>query len=318
MLPAPDVYIVVSPPMLLGMAAAMVSVIKRKPFIYHVQDLQPDAALRLGMLKPGKLTSLLFAIQRFTFGRAARISSISKRMCDILESHGASASKIIYFPNWFDDDKAKLPPAPGAWKQRFGIEEFRRIVSYAGNFGAKQGLETVIEAAAKLQQTRPEVLFVLAGDGADGDHVRDLSAERKLNNILFQGVLPPGDHASLIIDSELCLIPQKPGSAVAFLPSKLLKILALGRPVVINSDRDSALHDALLEGRFGLAAAPGDAGDLARAILKLLDDVELRRECGECGKRYIGQFGRQAVLSRFELDVEGAVTNPATHAQRIK
>ena len=40
----PDVYVVVSPPLLLGVAAWMVSTVKGAPFVFHVQDLQPDAA----------------------------------------------------------------------------------------------------------------------------------------------------------------------------------------------------------------------------------------------------------------------------------
>ena len=52
-LPRPDVFVVVSPPLALGAAAWMMGAIKRAPFIFHVQDLQPDAALKLGMLQAG-------------------------------------------------------------------------------------------------------------------------------------------------------------------------------------------------------------------------------------------------------------------------
>ena len=50
-LPRAEIMVVVSPPLLLGAAAAWLGRIKRTPFVFHVQDLQPDAAVGLGMLK---------------------------------------------------------------------------------------------------------------------------------------------------------------------------------------------------------------------------------------------------------------------------
>ena len=53
-LPRPDVFVVVSPPLLLGLAAWIAGIVKNSPFVFHVQDLQPDAAVGLGMLLPGE------------------------------------------------------------------------------------------------------------------------------------------------------------------------------------------------------------------------------------------------------------------------
>src|SRR5436190_11857885 len=58
-LPAPDAYVVISPPLLLGAAAWLLGKIKRRPFLFHVQDLQPDAAAGLGMLRDGALVRAL-------------------------------------------------------------------------------------------------------------------------------------------------------------------------------------------------------------------------------------------------------------------
>ena len=59
LLPKFDVAVVVSPPLLLGAAATALARIKRARFVFHVQDLQPDAAVGLGMLKPNAFTRTL-------------------------------------------------------------------------------------------------------------------------------------------------------------------------------------------------------------------------------------------------------------------
>lgn len=56
-------YIVVSPPLLLGLAAWIVSILKGAPYIFHVQDLQPDAAVALGMVNSGTFTRALYWLE---------------------------------------------------------------------------------------------------------------------------------------------------------------------------------------------------------------------------------------------------------------
>ncbi len=87
-LPRPDVLVVVSPPLALGAAAWKMSWLKRAPFVFHVQDLQPDAALKLGMLKQGWFTRALLWLEAFAYKKAARVSSITRGMLDVFRSKG--------------------------------------------------------------------------------------------------------------------------------------------------------------------------------------------------------------------------------------
>src|SRR5262249_10378750 len=79
-LPKPDVIIVVSPPLLLGFAAWLLGCFKRTHFVFHVQDLQPDAAVGIGMVKKGLFTKALYMLEAFAYRKAARVSGISAGM----------------------------------------------------------------------------------------------------------------------------------------------------------------------------------------------------------------------------------------------
>lgn len=105
--PRADLYLVISPPLLLGPLAWLLSRLKRSRFVFHVQDLQPDAALALGMMKPGAMTRVLTQAARFSYHQAGMVSGISRSMIEVFTRNGVPAERQYLFPNWV----AVEPPA---------------------------------------------------------------------------------------------------------------------------------------------------------------------------------------------------------------
>lgn len=101
-LPRADLYIVVSPPLLLGPLAGLASLLKRSRYVFHVQDLQPDAAVALGMLKKGWGTTALHATASLAYGKAALVSGISSAMIEAFAEKGVPAERRYLFPNWVE------------------------------------------------------------------------------------------------------------------------------------------------------------------------------------------------------------------------
>lgn len=294
-LPAADVYIVVSPPLLLGFAAWLLCLLKNRPVVFHVQDLQPDAAAGLLMLKQGLFLKLLYALEKFAYQKAKLVSAISPEMCSLIEAKGVPKDKIVLFPNWVHGDSSGN--ASGAWKAKMGIDSKTALVSYAGNMGVKQGLPIILQAA-KLLGDKP-IAFVLAGNGADLDALQKLKAENALGNVLLLDVLPESEHTQFLEDSDICLIPQKKGAATAFLPSKLLKMLALGRPILAITQGEGALAAAVAEGEFGMRVEPDDVQALADAVMTLIADQGKRSQMSLKGKQYVKRFSGEVVLGNF-------------------
>ncbi len=297
-LPAADIYVVISPPLLLGLAARILCLVKGRRYVFHVQDLQPDAALSLGMLKGKLLSKILLWLEKTAYEGAAFVSAISRSMCKIIVAKGIDRGKVVFFPNWIDRGSSTALPAYGSWKAMHGIDLSTPLVSYAGNLGVKQGLDTLIEAA-KLVEEKKEVAFVIAGDGANKSELVKLSDNLGLKNMIFLDVMPQAEHTALLVDSTLCVIPQKLGAASAFLPSKLLNILALGKPVVTNCDPQSALAEAVADGGFGETVAAGSVSAMALAIIDLAFDSDKAKRLGEAGRSYVAQFEKTTVLSEF-------------------
>lgn len=283
LLPSPDLFVVVSPPLPLGFAAWIASVIKGAPFIFHVQDLQPDAAVGLGMVKRGLLTRILYWLESFAYARAARVSGISQGMLNKFREKGVPESKLVYFPNGVE-----LPielPAPGAFRRRHDIPANAMLAMYSGNLGVKQGLEVLVEAARLLQEwedappadlgfagcARP-VKIVIAGDGARRVHLSELIQKYGLENVLLLPLQQEEAYREMLADADCSVITQQEGTGSFFFPSKLLTSLAVGKPVVTVADESSELAQATRSGRFGINVLPNQPEALARAIYSLADD----------------------------------------------
>ena len=291
-----EVYVIPSPPLLLGMAAWLATRIKRAPFVFHVQDLQPDAAVGLGMLRTGWFTRALYWLEAFAYKKATRVSGISDEIVNAFRRKGVPEEKLILFPNGVE--MPEEIPAAGTFRNRFnfGTDEFLAI--YAGNLGVKQGLYMLLDVAEKLRG-EPRIRLVLCGDGAERSSLEKAVKERNLANVSMLPLQFGRDYQELLVDADVSLITQQSGSGNAFFPSKLLVTLAHKSPVVTVADEESALAKAVNQGRFGINVLPGGVDPLAQTFRDLASDRQRLREWGENGRRYVQRFDRRALQTEF-------------------
>ena len=300
-LPRPDVFVVVSPPLALGAAAWKMSWLKRAPFVFHVQDLQPDAALKLGMLRQGWFTSALLWLEAFAYAKAARVSSITRGMLDVFRSKGVPEEKLVYFPNAIALRDAPPPPARGGFRARNGFDADEFIAVYAGNLGVKQGLDVLIEAARLITDKRVRV--VICGAGAQRDVLGARVRELGLPNVTMLPLQEGEDYRSLLADVDVCFITQQAGAGNSFFPSKLLGLLAQGKPVIIVADPESELARSVGEGHYGLTLPPGQPAELARVLDSLAADPQRLAAYSAAGQQYVQQWEKTAVMENFEREL---------------
>lgn len=297
-LPRPDVYFVVSPPLVLGVAARFVALLKGVPFLFHVQDLQPDAAVGLGMLRAGCFTRALYGLEAFAYKHATRVSGISEEILDAFRRKGVPENKLILYPNSVAIPvEADLPPR-GQFRRKHGFSAEEFLAIYAGNLGVKQGLEILLEAA-ELLSTNPQIRIVLCGDGAERVALEERVRTRQLSNVAMLPLQFGRDYQELLVDADVSFITQQTGSGNAFFPSKILVTLAHLGPVVTVADEGSALSRAVADGGFGVNVPPGQPQRLAEILRELAQERERLRQWGRAGRAYVERFERNRVQEKF-------------------
>ncbi len=300
----PDVFVVVSPPLLLGAAAWLAGMIKRARYVFHVQDMQPDAAVGLGMLRAGWFTRALYALEALAYRHAARVSGITRGMLETFRNKGVPESKLIYFPNAIAlQDETQRPRGRFREKHGFAGDDFLAV--YAGNLGVKQGLDILLDAARLL--TNPRIRIVICGDGAQRDALAQRIGELQLPNVRMLPLQAGENYSALLVDADLCFITQQAGSGTLFFPSKLLGLLAFSKPVVTVASAQGELALSVSEGGFGVNVEPGHPAELAKLLDDLAADPERLRRFGTAGRAYVQQFEKSNVFSAFARELDAVV-----------
>ncbi len=305
----PEVIMLVEPTIFCAPAVLLAARMSGAKTWLHIQDFEVEASLRLGVL-PGflrLLASPLLAMDRWFTRRFDRVSTISRGMENHLAAGGVQAGKIVSFPNWVDTERLRPDPAAGAaFRERLSLPEGVFTVLYSGNMGRKQGLEVLLEAARELR-TEKDILFLLAGAGAERDSLEARAAAMALDNVRFLPLVPEGEAAAFFSAADLHVVVQRRGAADLVMPSKLAGILSVGGRALVTADPDTELGRLAREnpGLFDLVP-PEDASALARAVR----DAVPRRTPGfhAPARRYVeGHFSAPTVLGALERELESLV-----------
>jgi colanic acid biosynthesis glycosyl transferase WcaI len=198
-----------------------------------------------------------------------------------LVAKGLPPEKCILFPNWVKIDQIYPMKDTNPLRTSLGVPERVQIALYAGNLGHKQGLETVVEAARRLQD-RPNLLFIICGDGVAREDLEDLAIG--LNNLRFLPIQSAEKLNQLLNLADIHLLPQKAGAADLVMLSKLNGKLANGKPVIAAAFPDTGVGKVV--GQTGVLVPPGDPNAMADAILTLTQSKTKRARLGEKGRAH--------------------------------
>jgi colanic acid biosynthesis glycosyl transferase WcaI len=287
----PDAVIAVSPALLSLVAARLLCAKWRVPLGAVVQDLYSRAMVEVGLLGSGGLSGPVARLEAWALRGAAGIVAIHERFAESMCRNLRVRSELTtVIPNW-----THVQPPRGsraAARQRLGWGN-ETIVLHAGNMGAKQGLEHVIDAAALVDQEAASVRIVLMGDGSQR---RFLEARaRPYSSVEFKDPVPNSEFSDVLSAADILLLHERPGVEEMCVPSKLTSYFAAGRPVLAaTSESSAAAHEVSVSGA-GLVVAPGDPGELLSG-LRAMKSSENLDEMGRRGQTYAREQLDQASL----------------------
>jgi colanic acid biosynthesis glycosyl transferase WcaI len=291
-----DVILAASPPLTIGVAAAIVSGIRRVPFVYNVQEIYPDVAIDLGVLRNPFLIRVARWIETFVYRRARVMTTISERFATRIKAKGIPAAKVKVIPNFANTDEVVPGPKKNAFAVRHGLTD-KFVALYAGNIGLTQDFETILAASEDLP---PDIVFLVVGGGARAAWLRE--EVRKRNSPSMQ-VLPyqdSGDLQDLYALSSIGLVTLQKNADRGTFPSKVYTIMSSGRPCVVISDLGSDAAELVASVGCGLAVSPGDHRALRKAVMDLHDDAAKADAMGQRGREFVvGTHSPRAVAIAY-------------------
>jgi colanic acid biosynthesis glycosyl transferase WcaI len=299
-MPRADVLIASSPPFFPHIAGAAVAAQRRIPLVLELRDLWPDYLVGMGVLRDGFAARRLFALERALLARTARAVVVTESFARRVAEKGVPADRIDVIPNGVDAEQyyaePDAEPPVEAMRPRCGT----KVIGYLGNFGLGQGLEYVLAAAALLRDMRPDIRFVLAGDGPQRRRIEQLVDETQLTNVTLHESIAKTATRAFYNACDICLVPLAPWPVLQqTIPSKIFEVMACERPLIAVLGGEAA--EILERSGGGSVVEPGNPEALAGAIghmLRMPEDEQRTR--GRNARQYVAEhFGRDMLASRY-------------------
>ncbi len=299
----PDAIIVMSPPLILGLAGWLLKLRWRVPLVFNIQDVFPDVAVEVGAITNPSVIAVASWLERFLYRRSDAVTVLSEDLRSNVAAKlaGNRPERVEVIPNFVDTERVHPADRMTDYRAEFGLGD-RIVVMYAGNLGFSQSVELILTAAAALQH-RADVVFVINGSGSNRATLVDQAAG--LTNVVWVPMQPRERLNEVLASGDIHTVLLRRGLARSSVPSKLYSILAAGRPVVASVDRDTEVERTIALADAGLAVDPENGDAFSAAVRQLIDDHDRRVEMGRHGRTWVEQWlSPQGVAIAYERLVE--------------
>ena len=246
--------------------------LKRMPTLFNVQDVFPLDAYYEGILSQTSPVYRVFAaLQAYAYRKATRIVTISEDMKATLQTLGVPEEKLAVVHNWQYQSEPNDEDRETVCKAFYQNGKFN--VVYAGNIGMAQSVETLVRAAAYLQE-EPQIAVTIIGGGAKKKACEAIAAEQGLENVRFADMLPQRYSRYLYENADVSIVTLTKGISRTSLPSKTAACYSAGKPVIYCVEDDCKTVRTMMHANpMVYRCDPDDPKALAEAILKIKADA---------------------------------------------
>jgi colanic acid biosynthesis glycosyl transferase WcaI len=297
---SPDVILSTAPSLPVCIPTTVLALLHGCPVVLNLQDILPDAAVHVGLLKNKFVIRLFSALEKFAYCTATKISVIADGFVDNLLAKGVNPDKIVQIPNWVDVNFIRHEAKENnAFRATHNLDG-KFVVSYSGNIALTQGLETVIKAAALLRDT-PDIIFMIVGEASSLHRLQQECQEYGADNVLLLPFQPREKLPVMLAAADVGLVIQKKNVISFNMPSKIQVLLASGRAIVASVPDNGTAARAIKQSGGGVVVPPEDAQALADSILELYKQPEKVKTLGYNSRKFaVEQYSFEQALNHYE------------------
>lgn len=289
-----DVVLAMTDPPFEGIVGALVALLRRKPFLYHINDLYPDMAVGGAIVEPGLLTRVWEKMHRWALRRAACVMVLGEDMRARIANKGVDGSRIEIVRSGTEIEGVGTP-ALDQEVIRAIRGNFKFVLLHAGNLGFYGAWETLVGGARKLAEDGIGLVFV--GDGAQKAELEAGAAGAA--NVKFLPFFPAEKIPSVLAAGDAHIITVKRGLEGVVVPSKMYGILAAAKPIVALTPWESDV--AMLGERLGFSvwADCDDAEQFAAVTRGMATNEKLVSRMGKAAHEAAPRFERRKELEKL-------------------
>ncbi|PLZ85097.1 colanic acid biosynthesis glycosyltransferase WcaI [Fischerella muscicola CCMEE 5323] len=296
----PDVILATSPSLPVCVPTTVLGWLQNCPVVLNLQDILPEAAIHVGLIKNQLLVKAFTALEKFAYRTATKISVIADGFVENLLNKDVKANKIVQIPNWVDVNFIRpLQRENNSFRADHKLND-KFVVLYSGNIALTQGLETVVKAASKLRHI-PDITFVIVGEAQGLQRLQQECQNCGADNVLLLPFQPREKLPEMLAAADVGLVVQKKNVISFNMPSKIQVLLASGRALVASVPDNGTAARAIKQSGGGVVVPPEDPDALAKAILGLYQHPEKVKALGYNSRQFaVEQYSFDQALNNYE------------------
>lgn len=282
-------------PVFIGIPAVIAKWIRRKPIVFWILDIWPES-LAAGGIKNKQVISFVNGIVKWIYRHCDKLLISSLGFRRKLHAQGVPDEKIIYFPNWCEDDifnkneEYKVPNIPDGFK-----------IMFAGNIGAAQNFENILKVAKRLSHIN-DLKWIIVGDGRYRHKIEEFIEKNNMQDKICLVGRHPIDAMPLFFEkADVMLVSLCDNPAFNLtLPAKVQAYMACKKPIIgmLNGEGKETIEYI----KCGYAADANDVERMCELIVKLKETPqEVLEEMGNRGYQYyLDNFQKKLCMSNLE------------------
>ena len=289
--------VVYSNPPILPWIASWAKVLFGTKLVFVSYDLYPEVATVTNTLRDGNIICrLMHHINRCVYRRADRVVALSTEMREfILKNRSISPECVAVISNWYEDKGPLQRDLTGnAFREK---AEGRFVVSYFGNMGTMQDMDTIL-GAIRLLKNDGSVFFLFAGHGNKMEHLKAIIREEEIRNIAIYDFLHGQSFQDALNISDCAFVSLEKGATGLCAPSKTYSYMMRGIPLLVIMDESDIVRD--VEKGAGIWVRNGESEKLAAAIRSLQADPDKQKNMRQiCREIYLNHYTTEICTNKY-------------------
>jgi len=295
--------IVYSNPPVLPLIAALANKLFNTKVIFVSYDVYPEMAYITNTISEDSIISkVMKTVNKIIFKRVNKVVALSNEMKTYLLEHrpGLTRNQVEVIPNWYED-KELSNVGSSAENKLFSsiIKDGNLVVSYLGNLGICQDLDTIVDAIRQLKDDR-KVQFIFAGHGNKMELLKEIVKKENLVNVSIFNFLHGQDFQDALNISDCFIVSLADGLTGLAVPSKTYSYMMASKPVIAIIGEGSDIAKDLKNNNAGYAIQVGESSKLVSAVKELRNDNYKRASLGvNCRGVFLKKYTKEICTQQY-------------------
>jgi len=288
------------------------------PVVYEVRAFWEDAAASHGTgREDGLRYRMTRKLETWALEQADAVTCICEGLRRDIVARGIPEDKVTVIPNAVDvEEFSGAGTRDENLARSLGLKD-NTVIGFIGSFYSYEGIDLLLRAMPRILEKRPDVRLLLVGGGPDDQRLKEIASEvRVRNRMLFTGRVPHHE-VQRYYDLIDVLVYPRVSMRLTDLVTPLKPLEAMAQDKIVVASDVGGHVELIRDGETGNLFAAGDVADLARTVLRVLDNPDDWPRQRAAGRRFVEQERTwKNSVARYEAVYDGARARAVSRAAR--